>query len=298
MTIDPIHPPILEVVGLTMRFGGILALNDISFAVKCNSISALIGPNGAGKTTVFNCLTGFYKATEGRIALHTPRAAIDLISILGQPFKAGDFINPAAFADRLYYKMFGGTHRVTRAGVARTFQNVRLFKEMTAIENLLVAQHLQLNRNLLAGLLRTAAYRQSERDALERAYAWLQVFGLAEDANRLAGELPYGHQRRLEIARAMCTSPRLLCLDEPAAGLNPRETTELSQLIRQLRDEHGVTILLIEHDMSLVMDLSEHIVVLDYGEVIADGDPQTVAHHPAVLAAYLGTEAVNDNESR
>jgi len=298
MTIDPIHPPILEVTGLTMRFGGILALNDISFAVKCNSISALIGPNGAGKTTVFNCLTGFYKATEGRIALHTPRAAIDLISILGQPFKASDFINPAVFADRLYYKMFGGTHRVTRAGVARTFQNVRLFKEMTAIENLLVAQHLQLNRNLLAGLLRTAAYRQSERDALERAYAWLQVFGLAEDANRLAGELPYGHQRRLEIARAMCTSPRLLCLDEPAAGLNPRETTELSQLIRQLRDEHGVTILLIEHDMSLVMDLSEHIVVLDYGEVIADGDPQTVAHHPAVLAAYLGTEAVNDDESR
>ena len=183
MTIDPIHPPILEVTGLTMRFGGILALNDISFAVKCNSISALIGPNGAGKTTVFNCLTGFYKATEGRIALHTPRAAIDLISILGQPFKASDFINPAVFADRLYYKMFGGTHRVTRAGVARTFQNVRLFKEMTAIENLLVAQHLQLNRNLLAGLLRTAAYRQSERDALERAYAWLQVFGLAEDAN-------------------------------------------------------------------------------------------------------------------
>lgn len=294
---DPIHPPLLEVAGLTMRFGGILALNDVGFEVRHGSISALIGPNGAGKTTVFNCLTGFYKATEGRIALHTPRAAIDLIQILGQPFQAGDLVNPAAFANRLYYKMFGGTHRVTRAGVARTFQNVRLFKEMTAIENLLVAQHLQLNRNLVAGLLQTAAYRQSERDALERAYAWLKVFGLAEDANRLAGELPYGHQRRLEIARAMCTGPRLLCLDEPAAGLNPRETEQLSELIRQLRDEHGVTILLIEHDMGLVMRLSEHIVVLDYGEVIADGDPHTVTHHPAVLAAYLGTDAVNDDES-
>ncbi len=297
MTTDPIQPPILEVTGLTMRFGGILALNDVSFEVKRGSISALIGPNGAGKTTVFNCLTGFYKATEGRIALHTPRTAIDLIHILGQPFQASDFVNPAAFGDRLYYKMFGGTHRVTRAGVARTFQNVRLFKEMTAIENLLVAQHLQLNRNMVAGLLQTAAYRQSERDALERAYAWLKVFGLGEDANRLAGELPYGHQRRLEIARAMCTGPRLLCLDEPAAGLNPRETEQLSELLRQLRDEHGVTILLIEHDMGLVMGLSEHIVVLDYGEVIADGDPHTVAHHPAVLAAYLGTDAVNDDES-
>ncbi|MCP5159132.1 MAG: ATP-binding cassette domain-containing protein [Gammaproteobacteria bacterium] len=291
------HPPILEVAGLTMRFGGILALNDVSFEVRRGSISALIGPNGAGKTTVFNCLTGFYKATEGQIMLHTPRATTDLMNILGQPFRTSDWINPASFANRLYYKMLGGTHRVTQAGVARTFQNVRLFKEMTAIENLLVAQHLQLNRNLVAGLLQTAAYRQSERDALERAYAWLKVFGLAEDANRLAGELPYGHQRRLEIARAMCTGPRLLCLDEPAAGLNPRETVELSELIRRLRDEHGVTILLIEHDMGLVMGLSEHIVVLDYGEVIADGDPHTVARHPAVLAAYLGTEAVHDDES-
>ena len=295
MTSDPIDPPMLEVAGLTMRFGGILALNDVSFQIKRSSISALIGPNGAGKTTVFNCLTGFYKATEGRIALHTTRSAIDLIQILGQPFQPSDWVNPAAFSSRLYYKMFGGTHRVTRAGVARTFQNVRLFKEMTAIENLLVAQHLQLNRNLIAGLFQNAAYRQSERDALERAYAWLKVFRLAEDANRLAGELPYGNQRRLEIARAMCTGPRLLCLDEPAAGLNPRETEQLSELIRRLRDEHGVTILLIEHDMSLVMGLSEHIVVLDYGEVIADGDPHSVAHHPAVLTAYLGTDSVNDD---
>lgn len=296
MIVDPIHPPILEVAGLTMRFGGILALNDISFEVRRGSISALIGPNGAGKTTVFNCLTGFYRATAGQIVLHATRESINLIHILGEQFQAGDFVNPAACAERLYYKMFGGTHRVTRAGVARTFQNVRLFREMTSIENLLVAQHMQLNRNIVAGLLRTTAYRQSERDAVERAYAWLKAFGLATDANRLAGELPYGHQRRLEIARAMCTGPQLLCLDEPAAGLNPRETDELSVLIHQLRDEHGVTVLLIEHDMGLVMSLSEHIVVLDYGEVIADGHPQAVARHPAVLAAYLGTEAVESHE--
>ena len=295
MGADPIHPPILQVAGLSMRFGGILALNDVGFEVRRGSITALIGPNGAGKTTVFNCLTGFYRATAGRISLHAGRDATDLVRLLGQPFAASDFLNPAAFANRLYYKMFGGTHHVTRAGVARTFQNVRLFREMTAIENLLVAQHLRLNRNLIAGLLRTAAYRQSERDAIECAYAWLKAFGLAGDANRLAGELPYGHQRRLEIARAMCTGPQLLCLDEPAAGLNPRETDELSALIRQLRDEQGVTVLLIEHDMGLVMDLSEHLIVLDYGEVIADGDPGSVARHPAVLTAYLGTETVDSD---
>jgi branched-chain amino acid transport system ATP-binding protein len=285
---DPVHAPLLSVHDLTMRFGGIVALNDVSFEVTRGSVSALIGPNGAGKTTVFNCLTGFYKATEGAITLRTERAEINLIKELGEAFRAGDFVNPAAFGERLYFKMFGGSHRVARAGVARTFQNVRLFREMTAMENLLVAQHMQLNRNLLSGLFNTQAYRQSERDAVERAYAWLKVFSLEKDANRLAGELPYGHQRRLEIARAMCTGPRLLCLDEPAAGLNPRETYELSLLIRQLRDEHRVTVLLIEHHMGLVMDLSDHVVVLDYGEVIAEGTPQAVANDPAVIAAYLG----------
>ena len=288
--IDPIHAPLLSVHDLTMRFGGILALNDVSFEVRRGAISALIGPNGAGKTTVFNCLTGFYKPTQGMITLRTEREEIDLIKVLGESFHAGDFLNPAAFGERVYYKMFGGSHRVTRAGVARTFQNVRLFREMTVMENLLVAQHIQLNRNLLSGLCNTRAYRASEQNAIERAYAWLKEFSLEADANRLAGELPYGHQRRLEIARAMCTGPRLLCLDEPAAGLNPRETEDLSLLIRKLRDEHDITVLLIEHHMGLVMGLSDHVVVLDYGEVIAEGDPKTVADHPAVIAAYLGTD--------
>ncbi|MCP5419319.1 MAG: ATP-binding cassette domain-containing protein [Gammaproteobacteria bacterium] len=293
---DPVHAPLLSVSDLTMRFGGIVALNDVSFEVERHSISALIGPNGAGKTTVFNCLTGFYKATEGAITLRTEREEINLVRELGEGFRAGDFVNPAAFGERLYYKMFGGSHRVARAGVARTFQNVRLFREMTAMENLLVAQHMQLNRNLLSGVFNTQTYRQSERNAVERAYAWLKVFSLEKDANRLAGELPYGHQRRLEIARAMCTGPRLLCLDEPAAGLNPRETYELSLLIRQLRDDHQVTVLLIEHHMGLVMDLSDYVVVLDYGEVIAAGEPQAVAHDPAVITAYLGA-ADEDEEA-
>ena len=288
--IDPIHPPLLSVRGLTMRFGGIVALKEVSFDIRRGSISALIGPNGAGKTTVFNCLTGFYRATEGSISLQSARRTTDLVRILGERFRPGDFANPALFASKLYYKMFGGSHQVARAGVARTFQNIRLFREMTVIENLLVAQHMQVNRNPVSGLLRTADFRGSEREAVERAYAWLKVFGLAEDANRLAGELAYGRQRRLEIARAMCTGPRLICLDEPAAGLNPQETDELRELIRTLRDEHQVTVLLIEHDMGMVMGVSDHVVVLDHGEVIAVGTPGTVEHDPAVLAAYLGAD--------
>lgn len=290
MTNDPIQPPFLSVSGLTMRFGGIVALKDASFDIRRGSISALIGPNGAGKTTVFNCLTGFYRATEGSICIHTEKKTIDLVKILGERFRPGDLANPAAFASRLYYKIFGGSHQVARAGVARTFQNIRLFREMTAIENLLVAQHMQINRNPVSGLLRTPNFRRSERDAVERAHAWLKVFGLADDANRLAGELPYGHQRRLEIARAMCTGPRMICLDEPAAGLNPRETDELRDLIRKLRDEHNVTVLLIEHDMGMVMGVSDHVVVLDHGEVIAEGTPREVENDPAVLAAYLGAD--------
>ena len=280
----------LSVKGLTMRFGGIVALKDVSFDIQRGSISALIGPNGAGKTTVFNCLTGFYRATEGTIALHAGKESVDLVRILGQRFRPGDFANPALFASRLYYKMFGGAHQVARAGVARTFQNIRLFREMTAIENLLVAQHMQVNRNLISGLFRNDNFRASEREAVERAHAWLKAFGLAEDANRLAGELSYGRQRRLEIARAMCSGPRMICLDEPAAGLNPQETDELRDLIRTLRDEHEVTVLLIEHDMGMVMGVSDHIVVLDHGEVIAYGTPHAVENDPAVLAAYLGTD--------
>jgi branched-chain amino acid transport system ATP-binding protein len=281
---------ILSVQGLSMRFGGIVALKDVSFEIQRGSISALIGPNGAGKTTVFNCLTGFYRASEGSISLHVEGGSHDLVKMLGQRFRPGDFLNPTRFASRLYYKMFGGSHQVARAGVARTFQNIRLFREMTAMENLLVAQHMQINRNPISGLLRSANFRSSEREAVERAFGWLKVFGLEQDANRLAGELSYGRQRRLEIARAMCTGPRLLCLDEPAAGLNPHETEELRDLLRSLRDHHGVTVLLIEHDMGMVMGVSDHVVVLDHGEVIAKGTPREVENDPAVLTAYLGAD--------
>ncbi len=281
---------ILSVEHLMMHFGGIKALNDVSLKIKRGSISALIGPNGAGKTTVFNCLTGFYKATGGRIHLNTRGSTTDVIKVLGEPFQPTDFVNPAQFTSRLHYKMFGGTHLVNRAGLARTFQNIRLFREMSVVENLLVAQHMWVNRNLLAGVFNTPGFRKAEEDALNHAFYWLEVVDLVDSANRLAGELSYGQQRRLEIARAMCTRPQLVCLDEPAAGLNPAETEALSRIIRKLRDEHDQTVLLIEHDMGMVMSISDHIVVLDHGEVIAEGNPHAIRHDPKVIAAYLGAE--------
>jgi branched-chain amino acid transport system ATP-binding protein len=231
----------------------------------------LIGPNGAGKTTVFNCVTGFYRPTKGSMEL-----AAD-----GQEHDLGAILNA---------RVFGGSHRIARVGIARTFQNIRLFRDMTVLENLLVAQHHSLNRSLVAGFFRSKAYRLAEQAAIDRATAWLDVMDLRSSANRLAGTLPYGHQRRLEIARAMCTRPRLICLDEPAAGLNPRETDDLAALIQKLRNEHNVTVLLIEHDMSLVMGICEHIVVLDHGRVIAAGTPDQVANAPEVIQAYLGVE--------
>ncbi len=254
-----------------MRFGGILALTDVSFSIAEGSISALIGPNGAGKTTVFNCVTGFYPPSSGNMELMVDGTPQDL----GLLLSAG---------------LFNGSHRIARTGIARTFQNIRLFRDMTVLENLLVAQHHSLNHNLLAGFFRTPSYRSAEQAAINNAIGWLKVVGLLESANRLAGTLPYGHQRRLEIARAMCTHPRLICLDEPAAGLNPRETEELAVLIRALRQDHQVTVLLIEHDMSLVMGISDHIVVLDQGRVIAAGTAQAVANSPEVISAYLGLE--------
>jgi branched-chain amino acid transport system ATP-binding protein len=262
--------PLLEVQDLSVRFGGIVALNGVSFSVQPCSITALIGPNGAGKTTVFNCITGFYRAHSGRILLRGQQGATDLTDELRG--------------------FFGGTHRVARAGVARTFQNIRLFSEMSVIENLLVAQHTQLNRNILSGFLTLPSFRRSEAAALERAHEWLRIVGLESQGNQLAGSLSYGNQRRLEIARAMCTRPRIICLDEPAAGLNPRETDELSVLIRRLRSEFDVTVFVIEHDMSLVMGISEHVIVLNYGQVIAAAGPKEIQQDPKVLAAYLGTE--------
>ena len=281
---------ILSVDNLMMHFGGIKALSNVNFKIKRNSISALIGPNGAGKTTVFNCLTGFYSATGGKILLNAQGKTTDIIKILGEPFKLDDFVKPGQFCTRLRYKMFGGTHLVNRAGLARTFQNIRLFKEMTVLENLLVAQHMHSNRNMLSGIFNVGSYRKAESKLLDTAFYWLELVDLVDHANRLAGELSYGQQRRLEIARAMCTNPEIICLDEPAAGLNPAETEALSTMIRRLRDQHGITVMLIEHDMGMVMSISDHIVVLDHGLVIAQGSPETIRNEPKVIAAYLGAE--------
>jgi len=263
------NAPLLDVRNVTMRFGGIVANRNVSFSVERGKVTALIGPNGAGKTTMFNCITGFYRASEGEIVLNGRDGTQDIGVLTTKPIT-------------------GGSHLVTRAGIARTFQNIRLFKEMSVIENLLVAQHLVTANNLLSGVFRTPAFRRAEREAVDRAYYWLGEMNLADDANRLAGELPYGRQRRLEIARAMCTDPQLICLDEPAAGLNPSETRDLSAVIQRLCQEHGQTVLVIEHDMGLVMRISQHIVVLDHGEVISYGAPDEVANDPAVVAAYLG----------
>jgi len=281
---------ILRVEHLMMHFGGIKALNDVNLEVQRGSITALIGPNGAGKTTVFNCLTGFYRASGGNILFNARNKTTNVIQVLGQKFQPGDWLNPAQLGQRLFYKMFGGTHLVNRAGLARTFQNIRLFREMSVVENLLVAQHMRVNRNLLAGVLNTPAYRRAENDALDRALYWLEVVDLVECANRLAGEMSYGQQRRLEIARAMCTGPEMICLDEPAAGLNPVETHKLSEIIRFLRDHHDITVLLIEHDMGMVMGISDDIIVLDHGDVIARGKPAEIQHNEKVIAAYLGTD--------
>lgn len=262
---------ILDVQGLCVQFGGIKALNGVTFDVKEGSVTAIIGPNGAGKTTVFNCITGFYKASEGDIVFRNGSQVYDVPKMIDT--------------------WFGGSHSIASKGIARTFQNIRLFDEMTAIENLLVAQHNSLNRNILSGFFRLNSFKKSESQALNTAKKWLEIMGLLEDANRPAGELPYGHQRRLEIARAMCTDAKLICLDEPAAGLNHKETKELSDLILSLRNDHNVTVLVIEHDMALVMEVSDHIVVLDHGQVIAKGDPKEVRENPKVIAAYLGEES-------
>lgn len=251
---------LLKVSGLQMRFGGLLAVDGIDFDVRRNEVFAIIGPNGAGKTTVFNCVGGFYKPTAGDVTL-------DGDAIAGLP-----------------------SHQVACRGLVRTFQNIRLFKSLTVVENLLVAQHRQVKSGLLHGLFATPAYRRAEREALGRAAWWLDRLGLTSVANREAGTLSYGHQRRVEIARCMITQPRLLMLDEPAAGLNPQEKVELQQLIDKLRHEFGIAVLLIEHDMSLVMGVSDRILVMEHGRPIVIGKPEAVRNDPRVIKAYLGED--------
>lgn len=266
---------LLTVSDLTMRFGGLTAVNNVSFQAKRGDITAVIGPNGAGKTTLFNCITGFYKPSDGSVA-----------------------IAHGAGSSLLLNKLPG--HSIAKKGrVARTFQNIRLFGGMTVLENLMVAQHNELQAATGFGVLAILGlgkYRAAEKAAIERAKYWLNATNLMERADEPAASLPYGAQRRLEIARAMCTDPVLLCLDEPAAGLNPRESQALNDLLLSIRAD-GCSLLLIEHDMGVVMKISDHIIVLDHGKKIADGTPEFIRNDATVIAAYLGEGDEDDPDA-
>ncbi len=258
--------PILETKNLTMQFGGLTAVDNINFKVKQKEIVALIGPNGAGKTTFFNCVTGVYKPTSGDI----------LISTNGQSQQKINGLKP---------------NKVTEKGLARTFQNIRLFQNMTVLENVMIGRHTKLKSGLLGAIFLTKSTREEEKQVIQDSYEILIEVGLEQYVNELAKNLPYGAQRRLEIARAMATEPALLLLDEPAAGMNPQETKELDEMILNIRDKNEISILLIEHDMSLVMSISERIFVVDYGKLIAKGTPDEIKNNPEVIKAYLGDDS-------
>ena len=259
---------LLDVQNLTMKFGGLIAIDDLSFSAKKDHITSIIGPNGAGKTTVFNCLTGFYKATSGSMYLNKENNKMDL-------------------------KKFSDFRVAQKAGVARTFQNIRLFPEMSVLENMMVAQHNKLMKASgfsILGLINSKSYLQKEKEAMEISKYWLDIIGLTNRADDNAGDLPYGDQRKLEIVRAMCIEPHLLCLDEPAAGLNAKESAELNKLLKFIKNDKKTGILLIEHDMSVVMGISDHVVVLNYGKKIFEGTAKETKNSPEVIEAYLGTE--------
>ena len=259
---------LLDVENLTMKFGGLVAIDDLTFSAKKDQITSIIGPNGAGKTTVFNCLTGFYKATAGSMFLNKDNNKMDL-------------------------KKFSDFKVAQKAGVARTFQNIRLFPQMSVLENMMVAQHNKLmaaSGFSILGLVNSKSYLQKEKEAVEISKYWLDIIGLTNRADDNAGDLPYGDQRKLEIVRAMCIEPHLLCLDEPAAGLNAKESAELNKLLKFIKNDKKTGILLIEHDMSVVMGISDHVVVLNYGKKIFEGTAKETKNSPDVIEAYLGTE--------
>ena len=259
---------LLDVQNLTMKFGGLIAIDDLTFSAKKDHITSIIGPNGAGKTTVFNCLTGFYKATAGSMYLNKDNNKMDL-------------------------KKFSDFKVAQKAGVARTFQNIRLFPQMSVLENMMVAQHNKLmvaSGFSILGLVNSKSYLEKEKDAVKISKYWLDIIGLTDRADDNAGDLPYGDQRKLEIVRAMCIEPHLLCLDEPAAGLNAKESAELNKLLKFIKNDKKTGILLIEHDMSVVMGISDHVVVLNYGKKIFEGTAKETKNSPEVIEAYLGTE--------